>query len=438
MKITIFGLGYVGTVSAGILADLGNEVIGVDINPVKVNRINSGFSPIVEEGIQELIEAVVKRGFLKATREPGEALLDSHIAIVCVGTPNEDDGKYSLDAIVDTSRIIGEHLKYMSPYPTIVIRSTLIPGTTEGLIIPHIEEASGCKNGIDFGVCFNPEFLREGSSIYDFHYPPYTIIGTRDQQAYKIASSIYQSINAPIYMTEFKVAEMIKMVSNAYHGVKVAYANEIGKICKSYQIDSHQVMDLFCEDKKLNISSAYLKPGYAFGGSCLPKDIKALLNMGRKSNLELPLLSSVLPSNNLQIEAAYEMIVKTGKKRIGFLGFSFKEGTDDLRDSPQVELIERLIGKGYYLSLFDPNVSIARLQGANKVYIEKEIPHISSLMRKTIEEVLQESEVIVIGNKDKGYTKIFEKLSPPQVVIDLVRISKSVSTLDGKYQGLSW
>lgn len=438
MKILIFGLGYVGTVSAACLADLGHEVIGTDINPQKVEMINQGISPIVENQIEEIVQKGVQSGKLRATTDYPAAFDGTDIVMICVGTPNQEDGSHSLVSVRRTCERIGANLHRMAGYPVVMMRSTVIPGTTEKVVLPIIEAKSGRKHGEDFGICFNPEFLREGTSVYDFYHPPFTVFGSRTQKTYERVSGLYEQIDAPVYQAEIRVAEMVKMISNTYHAAKISFANEIGKICKEYGIDSYQVMDLFCQDKKLNISTAYLKPGFAFGGSCLPKDIKALLYMGRQKNLDLPFLESILESNEDQIKAGFELITKTQKKKIGFLGFSFKEGTDDLRYSAQVELIERLIGKGYKVRLYDRNVSLAKIHGANKAYIEKEIPHISSLMCKSIEEVIDSSEVIVIGNKDQSFTKVLDLVKPGQIIVDLVRIVKERPNLNGQYKGIGW
>jgi GDP-mannose 6-dehydrogenase len=438
MKIAVFGLGYVGTVSAACLADIGHEVVGMDINATKAGIINSGHSPIVEEKIDELISKMVLIGRLKATTDIKEAVAGANIVLICVGTPNEDDGSLSLQAIQMTCQQIGETMHLMDSYPIIVLRSTVIPGTTEDVLIPIIEGITHKKAGVDFGVCFNPEFLREGSSIYDFYNPPQTIIGTDDRQSYETVAKLYENISAPLIQTEIKVAEMIKMVCNAYHALKITFANEIGNICKHYEIDSHHVMDIFCNDKKLNLSGAYLKPGFAFGGSCLPKDVKGLLCMGRLNNLELPILQAILPSNEIQIQTAMNMVIRTKRKKIGFLGLSFKEGTDDLRSSAQVELVERLIGKGYQIKIFDQCVSMSRLMGANKLYIEKEIPHISTLLCTSIDELLKESEVIVIANGDKVFSTIIQYVKPEHMIIDLVRIFEPNPNLNGHYQGIGW
>ena len=438
MKIAVFGLGYVGTVSAACLADMGHEVIGLDVNPIKVEIINHKKSPIIEKDISELVEQMVSQGRLHATTEIEKALLGVNLVYICVGTPNEDDGSLSTQAIVRTCESIAASMSLMAEYPVIILRSTVMPGTTEDLVIPTLERISNKKAGVDFGVCFNPEFLREGTSIFDFYNPPQTVIGTRDDRTNQVVSGIYQPLQAPLVKTEIKVAEMIKIVCNVYHALKITFANEIGNVCKQYGIDSHHVMDIFCNDKKLNISPAYLKPGYAFGGSCLPKDIHGLLYLARQTNVELPVIESILPSNELQIRTAMNMIIKTGKKKIGFLGLSFKEGTDDLRSSAQVELIERLIGKGFDICVYDQNVSIARLIGANKAYIEKEIPHISTLMTNSIQKVLETCDVIVVANKEKAFEKVVEMVKPNQMIIDLVRISQDVELQGGVYSGLSW
>ena len=339
MKIAVFGLGYVGTVSAACLAGEGHNVIGVDINPAKVVPINNGQSPIVEKGIAELIQAGVSKGLLRATTDAAEALADADLSLVCVGTPVEDNGNQILVAVEQTCKDIAKHLPQMEQYHVVVMRSTILPGTMETLVAPILEDESGLKAGEDFGLCFNPEFLREGSAIYDFRNPPMTLIGADDEHSLKAAADVYANVDGPIVDTEIKTAEMVKFVSNTFHALKITFANEIGNICKQSGIDSHAVMDIFCQDEKLNISKAYLKPGFAFGGSCLPKDLNALLNLGRRHDLTLPLLNSIMPSNEMQVTTGVKMVMDTGKKKIGVLGFSFKEGTDDLRYSAQVELI---------------------------------------------------------------------------------------------------
>lgn len=438
MKIVIFGLGYVGTVSAACLADIGHEVVGVDINPDKVDLINRGRSPIVEAGLDELIARTVEQGCFRASTDPATALQGAQLSLICVGTPDKGNGSPLLSAVSQTCKDIGQQLPRLGDYHVVVMRSTILPGTMKKMVIPTLQNASGLTPGQDFGVCFNPEFLREGSSIYDFYHPPFTIVGSKEERTAAVVAQVYECIDAPVIHTKLESAEMVKFVSNAFHALKVTFANEIGNICKQHDIDSHEVMNIFCRDDKLNISPAYLKPGFAFGGSCLPKDLKALLYLGRHLDMKLPVLEAILPSNEMQIKTGLDMIVKTGKKKIGVLGFSFKAGTDDLRYSAQVELIERLIGKGYQVKLFDRNVSLARLHGANKAYIESEIPHISTLMCSTVEEVIAESEVLVIGNRDETFLDKLAKVGPDQIVIDLVRISEDFEALNDQYQGICW
>lgn len=437
MNVAIFGLGYVGTVSAACLAEMGHTVVGVDVNPLKVDLINQGRSPVVETGIDELVQRSVQNGRLKATLETVEAIPGADVSLICVGTPGQGNGSPVLASVKHACADIGRQLATHEKFHVVIVRSTLLPGTVDSLVKPTLEQSSGRKAGRDFGICFNPEFLREGSSIYDFHNPPYTLIGADDTPSFDLAAGLYRQLNAPLYQTSINTAEMVKFVCNAFHALKITFANEIGNICKKQNIDSHAVMELVCRDHKLNISPAYLKPGFAFGGSCLPKDLRALLHLGRHLDMRLPLLESILPSNELQIRNGLEMIAQTGKKKIGVLGFSFKAGTDDLRYSPQVELIERLIGKGYQVKLFDQNVSLARLHGANKAYIEREIPHLATLMCASIAEVLAASEVIVIGNKDEAFAQVLNRVEPDQMVIDLVRLSEE-RTSDERYLGICW
>ncbi len=437
MKVSIFGLGYVGCVSAACLADQGHKVIGVDISSLKVQMLNQGQSPIVENGLAELISHNVNSGRLRATTSVKEAIEKSEVSIICVGTPSSDNGNLDLTYIKRVSEQIGQALAlHPQRRHTVILRSTVLPGTTEAVVIPILEEATGGQAGPDFGVAFNPEFLREGSSIYDFYHPPYTIIGSQDQQSAAVAASLYETIDAPVRFTAFKVAEMIKYANNAFHAAKVVFANEIGNLCKIQGIDSHEVMDIFCMDRKLNLSAYYLKPGFAFGGSCLPKDLRAILYQARHLDLGVPLLESLLPSNQQQIQIALRMIKQAGNKKVGVLGFSFKAGTDDLRESPIVLLIENLIGKGYQVRVYDRNVSLAQLQGANKVYIKKEIPHIAGLMMDSIEALLAESEIVVIGNKAQEFAQVPHMVGQNHIIIDLVRISERIS--ENGYQGIAW
>jgi len=438
MKLSIFGIGYVGCVSAACFARGGHEVTGVDLNPTKVGIINSGKSPIVEQGIDELIAEMVQAGRLRATTCATEAVNSSEVSLVCVGTPSNANGSLDLNHVTHVCEEIGAAIKNKRERHTVVIRSTMLPGTVENVVIPTLEKHSGKRANTDFGVCINPEFLREGSSLKDFDCPPFTLIGTDEEQTAILVRDLYADIKAPLYVTALKTAEMVKYACNCFHALKVTFANEIGNICKAVGIDSHEVMDVFTKDTKLNLSPYYLTPGFAFGGSCLPKDLRAINYKAKQVDVDVPLLSSILPSNRMQIERAVNMVLQTGKKRVGVLGFSFKAGTDDLRESPMVTLIETLIGKGLQLSIYDRDVSLARLFGANKQYIEREIPHISQLMRNTIEEVLQEADVIVIGNKAAEFRTIADKVNDKQLVIDLVRLFEDSVSDHDRYEGICW
>lgn len=438
MRIAVFGLGYAGCVSAACFAKEGHNVIGVDVNPLKVSMINRAESPIVEPGMDALLQEVVTAGRLKATTDAAQAILDSEISFMCVGTPCNDNGSLDLSQVRRVSRDIGEALRGVKDYHVVVVRSTLLPGSTEAEVIPLLEECSGKKAGNDFSVCVNPEFLREGTALRDFHDPPSILIGESDSRSGHLVESVYQRISAPVIRTSIRAAEMVKYASNAFHALKITFANEIGNFCKMAGIDSHELMDIFCLDKKLNLSPTYLRPGYAFGGSCLPKDLRALLHAAKLKDLEMPLLSSILRSNDAQLKIGLRMVMKTGKRKIGILGFSFKEGTDDLRESPMVILIETLLGKGYDLRLFDRFVSMARVMGANKQYIEQVIPHISSLMCTSPEEVLAESEVLVIGNRSPEFREVIKKARDDQIIVDLARIVDDPDDLDGVYQGICW
>jgi GDP-mannose 6-dehydrogenase len=436
MRISVFGIGYVGCVSAACFAKAAHDVIGVDVNPTKVAIIARGESPIVEPGIGDLMKEAVNAGRLRATTDVVEAVHASEISLVCVGTPGNQNGSLDLRYVVRVCEEIGGALRTKPDRHVIVMRSTMLPGTIEGVVIPTLEKASGKKAGEGFAVCINPEFLREGSSLKDFYGPPFTLIGADDPDAAAVVRELYNGIDAPLYETPVKTAEMIKYVCNSFHALKVSFANEIGNVCKALTIDSHAVMDIFCRDTKLNLSPYYLKPGFAFGGSCLPKDLRAINYKARELDVEVPLLNSILPSNRLQIERAVEMVAATGKKRVGVLGFSFKAGTDDLRESPLVTVIETLIGKGYKLALYDRNVSLARLVGANKEYIEREIPHISQLMCASIDEVIDKADVLVIGNKADEFKQIESKAGRDTIVIDLVRLFDRSS--QENYEGICW
>jgi GDP-mannose 6-dehydrogenase len=436
MKLSIFGLGYVGCVSAACFAKEGHTVIGVDVNENKVQMINDGDSPIIEAGIGPLLKGVVKANRLTATTDSTAAVRDSDVSLICVGTPSNPNGSLDLRYVTRVCEEIGAALKDKNEPHVVVVRSTMLPGTIESVVIPTLEEYSEKRAGKDFGVCINPEFLREGSSLKDFYAPPFTLIGADDKDTTATVRALYSGIDAPLIATSVKTAEMVKYVCNSFHALKVSFANEVGNICKALSVDSHEVMDIFCRDTKLNLSSYYLKPGFAFGGSCLPKDLRALNYNAKQLDLNLPLLSSLLESNRLQVERAVEMVLRTGKKRIGVLGISFKAGTDDLRESPMVSLIETLIGKGLQLSIYDRDVSLARLFGANKEFIESGIPHISQLMRGSVDELLETSDVLIIGNKAEEFREIESKVRADQIIIDLVRLFEKTS--DETYQGICW
>ncbi len=436
-KISIFGLGYVGVVSAACLAKEKHEIVGVDPNPTKVDLINKGMSPIVEEGTTELIQQAVSNGLLRATHDAAEAVCASELSLICVGTPSQSNSSLDLKYVRKVCEEIGKALANKAEFHVVVCRSTMLPGTLRGLVIPTLEEFSGKKAGEDFGVCNNPEFLREGTAVYDFYNPPKTVIGQTDERSGHMVAELYAGLKAPLIRTNIETAEMVKYVDNVWHALKVSFANEIGSICKALKIDSHKVMDIFCQDTKLNLSPYYMKPGFAFGGSCLPKDVRALTYKAKSLDLNVPLLNSIIPSNRNQVETGLKMITSLGKKKIGVLGFSFKAGTDDLRESPLVEVIERLLGKGYEIRIYDRNVSMARLVGANRDFLLNHIPHISKLMVESIEEVLKHAEVVVVGNKDKEFGGLCEKLREGQQIVDLVRTTEQL-TEEGKYHGICW
>jgi GDP-mannose 6-dehydrogenase len=441
VNISVFGLGYVGAVSAACLAGQGHRVIGVDVNPAKVRTISEGASPIVEKGLPELIREMVACGRLSATVSSAEAIAGSDISLICVGTPSCPNGSLDLRYIEGVCREIGLALAARPagkrPPHVVVARSTMLPGTIASVIVPVLEEHSGLRAGRDFHVCINPEFLREGKSIEDFYDPPFVLIGADDKDAAATVRSIYRGIDARVFETAVKTAEMIKYTCNCFHAVKVTFANEIGSICKEAGIDSHEVMSLVCQDTKLNLSPYYLTPGFAFGGSCLPKDLRALNYKAREMDVEAPMLSSVLPSNRVQIERVVDLVLRTKRRRVGVIGLSFKAGTDDLRESPLVTLIERLIGRGLELTIYDPSVSLSRLIGANKEFIQNEIPHIDRLMRQDLGEVLSGADLIVLGTKIAGADEILAYVDEKKVVVDLVRLLDGRLT-GGNYHGICW
>jgi GDP-mannose 6-dehydrogenase len=438
MKVSVFGLGYVGSVSAASFAADGHEVVGVDVNADKVAAVNAGRSPIVEPGLEEQLSEAVAAGRLRATTDTADAIASTEVSLLCVGTPSRKNGSLDLSYLERVASLIGTELAKKPSYHVVVVRSTVLPGTTHDVVIPALERTSGKKYGVGFGVSVNPEFLREGTALKDFRKPPLTLVGHNHAADASGTIALYQSIDAPLVSTSIRVAEMIKYTSNTWHALKVCFANEIGNMCKKLGVDSHEVMDVFCRDEKLNLSPYYLKPGFAFGGSCLPKDVRALQYRAKEIDVELPVISSILPSNRLQIEQALTQVLDTGKKRIGLLGFSFKAGTDDLRESPMVILAESLLGKGCALKIYDRNVSIARLVGSNKEYIDGQIPHLSSLLCDTVQEVIDDSDVIVIGNKAPEFTTALEACRSDQIIIDLVRVPIPGALLHAEYRGICW
>jgi GDP-mannose 6-dehydrogenase len=438
MRVSVFGLGYVGSVSAASFAADGHDVVGIDINPDKVRAINDGRSPIVEPGLGELLQQGVATRRLRATTSTADAITSTDLSLVCVGTPSRRNGSLDLTYLVRVCEEIGDALRDKPTYHVVVIRSTVLPGTTHTHVIPALEKASGKKYGEGFGVSVNPEFLREGTALKDFREPPLTLVGHNHAADATPTKALYQNIEAPLVGTSIRVAEMMKYTSNTWHAVKVVFANEIGNLCKRMGVDSHDVMDIFCRDEKLNLSPYYLKPGFAFGGSCLPKDVRALQYRAKEVDLDMPLINSILGSNNLQVQQAVERVVETGKKKVGLLGFSFKAGTDDLRESPMVILAEALLGKGFTLKIFDRNVSLARLVGANRQYIEEQIPHLSRHLSESIDEVIGESEVIVVGNGAPEFSDALTRCREDQIIVDLVRIPLDFSRIRARYDGICW
>jgi GDP-mannose 6-dehydrogenase len=420
MKISVFGLGYVGSVATACLARDGHQVIGVDNNPYKTDLVNRGVSPIVEKDLSEMLAEGVNTGAIRATTDHREALLQTDLSLICVGTPSHTTGDLDLSSVIHVCETIGQALKNKSTRHLVVIRSTMLPGSMEDSVIPTLERSCGKSAGAGFGVAINPEFLRESSAIHDFYYPPKTVIGALDETDARAVASLYEKIDAPIFLTSLKTAEMIKYTDNIFHAMKVVFGNEIGLICKQMGVDSDEVMEIFCQDQKLNLSPAYLKPGFSFGGSCLPKDLRAILRLARARDIEVPLLAAIGFSNDSLVRRAAELILGKGRKHIGVMGFAFKGGTDDLRESPVLTLIEILLGKGCNLKIYDRHVSLSRLIGANRRYVEEHLPHIAAIMVESLEELVSHAELIVIGNYDEQFVDAVQKLEPNQLVIDLI------------------
>lgn len=436
-RLSVFGLGYVGAVSCGCFAQDGFDVVGVDVNPAKVDEINSGRSPIIEDAIGEIIASAVAAKRLRATTDVAEAVLATDISIVSVGTPSHANGSLNLTAVERVSEQIGTALARKREPHLVVVRSTVMPGTVRELVVPALERTSGRRLGDTLGVCFNPEFLREGSSVKDHYAPPYTLIGCWDRAHGEQAATLYAKVGGEVIYSDVETAEMVKYVCNTFHALKITFANEMGAIAQALGVNGHQVMELVCRDTKLNISAKYLRPGFAFGGSCLPKDVRALIYRAREEDVEVPMTRAILDSNRGQIERAIKRVLEHGRPRVAMLGITFKAGTDDLRESPLVTLAEALIGKGLDIRIYDDNVSLARLTGANKEYIEREIPHLASLMTEDLEAAVGHGDVLLIGNNSPEFADIGARLRPEQHVIDLFGIP-ALEALGAQYRGIAW
>jgi len=439
ISVSVFGLGYVGSVSAACFASMGHKVIGVDVSRNKVEMMDSGRTPIIETRMSELVAEGHRTGLLHATTDAASAVLNSEASFVCVGTPSLKNGKLDLSHIEHVAKEIGAAIRQKKSPHVFILRSTVLAGTTERVAVPILEKESGKICGKDFTVCYNPEFMREGSAVNDFLNPPYTILGASDTCHLAPLRELYQKTPGTLYETTIPVAEMVKYFSNCYHALKVGFANEMGTMCKHLGVDTQAVTEIFTSDTKLNISSAYLSPGFAFGGSCLPKDLRAITYKAKELDLKLPLLESLMPGNAEHIERAVEMVIGTGKKKIAQLGLSFKAGTDDLRESPQVQLIKRLIGEGLEVKVWDEDVSLGRLAGSNRQYIEEVIPHIGSVLSADLESVLSTAEVVILGNKSASKDRLARYLRPEQIVIDLVHLDRTRRP-EGiqNYEGICW
>lgn len=439
MRVSIFGLGYVGAVAAACIADSGHEVIAIDTDPVKVKCIQDGRSPIVEPGLEDLIAKNVKSGKLRATLDCAEAVNNTDISMICVGTPSNADGSLKLDYVEAVCKEIGQIIKTKNEFHTVVLRSTCVPGTARNIAVPALEAASGKKAGKDFGFGNNPEFLRESTAIYDYYNPPKIVIGADDPRTAAAVAAIYEGIDAPEVVTDVAISEGVKYADNAWHAMKVGFANELGNILKELGVDSHKVMDIFFLDTKLNISKAYLKPGFAFGGSCLPKDVRAIRASGKKKGLNTPIFDSLLEANDEQVRRGIELIKRTGKKKIALMGLAFKAGTDDLRESPLVTLADLLIKEGFELTIYDPSVyEASQMAGANQKYIREGIPHISKNLVEKGEDLIAKADVFVIGNKGHDFAALLEKADPSKIIIDLVRLNAEPIETRKTYTGICW
>jgi GDP-mannose 6-dehydrogenase len=438
MNISIFGLGYVGAVSCACLPELGHRVIGVDTNPIKVQMINAGESPVVEEGINELIGAAVRGGALRATHDVDDAVLNSDVSLISVATPAKANFAPDLAAVESVIRSIGSVLRSKPGAHTIVLRSTIPPGTTEDILLPVLEASAGRRVGDRLSLVFNPEFLREGSSVKDFHNPPQTVIGSLDGVGYAVVEALYAGIPGPMVRTSCRVAESVKYLCNVFHAMKIVFANEAGSVLKACGLDSREVMRVFCQDTQLNISAAYLQPGFAFGGSCLPKEVKGFLTLARQADVPIPALAGLLDSNSAHIDRAYAMIAASGRRRVALFGLAFKPGTDDMRDSPLVTLAERLIGRGFDIAIYDRFVRLSGLLGKNKEYIDREVPHLERLLKPTPEQALKDVEVIVIGHADAESRKVIRAHAVGRRIVDLSGYEDLRNCGAASYEGICW
>ncbi len=439
MKVLVWGLGYVGTVTAASLARFGHEVVAIEVNERKVRAFNHGHPLVQEPALQQLVEEGVRSGSLHATTDGRQFVADADISTICVGTPSGADGATELSDLERVAAQIGSGLRNSARYHVVNLRSTVFPGTTRQLLCPLLEKASNKKVGKDFGVVVNPEFLREGSGVADFHDPPYTVVGGLDSRSVDIVAGLYASIAAPVRCLALEEAELVKLVNNAFHTLKVGFANEVGRLCEGVGIDSHKIMDLICEDTKLNISTAYLRPGFAFGGPCLPKDLRALLANAARLGIPVPLLESILPSNRLQIEVVLSRVQELGAKNVGILGLSFKPGTDDLRESPILELVRELLSRDVNVMAFDPDLVPTQLLGANLEFANSRVPDISGILRSRSEELMEHSEVIIVCQKREEFARLVARAKQTQAVLDLVRLTdKPKSLTHARYMGISW
>jgi len=438
MKVVVVGLGYVGSVCSACLASKGHEVVGVDTSAFKVDCIERGESPIVEKGLSELIAEGRRSGKLRAGTEIAAAMPGADLVLVCVGTPSAEDGSLDLSHVKRACAEVGSAIAGTGRFTTVVMRSTMLPGSVLQELTPVLEQAVGGKAGEAFGVAYNPEFLREGTAVEDFFGAEYTILGAGCERSGAALKAMYDGVGGELIVTSIPTAEMLKYVNNSFHALKVAFANEVGRVCKREGVDSHEVMRLVCRDTKLNLSPYYLSPGFAFGGSCLPKDLRAINSRARQHALDLPVLSNIMRSNDVHVEEAIHLIERHKKRKLGFLGLSFKAGTDDLRESPILRVIGTLVGKGYSVLLHDPNIDMERVLGANRRFVEDEVPYLPERMRTDLDVVLAESDVIVVGNRNAAYKAIGPRLKPGQILVDLVAAVNRSSVVHGEYHGLAW